>query len=53
MLCTVGFLEDLVKVDIKKLKKIYTSEIKLAFKNKVMTGYTEMGNRMPLNNYAR
>ena len=39
MLCTVGFSEDLVKVDIKKLKKIYTSEIKSAFKNKVMTGY--------------
>ena len=39
MLCTVGFSEDLVNVDIKKLKKIYTSEIKLAFKDKRMTGY--------------
>ena len=39
MLCTVGFSEDLVKVDIKKLKKIYTSEIKSVFKDKRMTGY--------------
>ena len=39
MLCTVGFSEDLVKVDIKKLKKIYTSEIESAFKDKRMTGY--------------